>query len=299
MIVVCAGCGKSYKGQPGPKPFKCKQCGNRFTFPEASREPATGKRLCSCCWNEVPLQPAELECPACGQRVATPEGGRMKDAGEPAPPASDSASRNEPPADENDARHAEEKHSEVLETRITHVIKKGATLDEKERQRLLRDLRGLAEIRQELETKLHKLQSEVIAERNKAQEAVAERDQAVADVQAAAETLRQTEAQFEEMKAVVAAALEPIPAAFQAGVQPLIQQAGDAAFLVNRVRRALGDAADANARENLQKLDETLAQLEENIRAFQRDYAARLGEVIGGGQAGGENEPVEPEAAQA
>lgn len=289
MFVICAGCGKKYKAEPGLKRFQCKQCGNLFTAQAKVRAPAEGKRLCSCCWNEVPSKPAALECQACGQKVSTPEGGLMLEEGG-SEGAADSGAR-EPVAPIEQPKHPtpqarpvvpRQSPSGIFETRVTQVLEKSA-VEDKEKARLLRDLRGLMDIRRELEVKVHTLESEAVRSRNVVAEAQAARDAAVQAIEEVKAERDLALAQLDEVREVVTSALEPLPGEFEAGMRESLQQAGDVSFLANRALRALpAGAASPDAQEQFKKLEAALRALEDNLRDWQGRFTTRLREVLGG-----------------
>ena len=69
LIVACAGCGKRYKGSVTGKNFKCADCNNLFTFPDAPRVPEANKTFCTHCWAEMDIAEDLKDCPSCGQKV--------------------------------------------------------------------------------------------------------------------------------------------------------------------------------------------------------------------------------------
>ena len=70
LIVTCAGCGAKYRGESGPKKFRCVKCSNLFTFPDQPKTSTAGRILCSNCWTEnVPSENLKICC-FCGQRVS-------------------------------------------------------------------------------------------------------------------------------------------------------------------------------------------------------------------------------------
>src|SRR5436190_12963608 len=76
LIVTCAGCGAKYRGESGPKKFRCAACSNLFTFPDQPKAPTTGTILCSNCWTEtVPTEKLKT-CGFCSQRVSPRYGGQ-------------------------------------------------------------------------------------------------------------------------------------------------------------------------------------------------------------------------------
>ncbi|MEI6234058.1 MAG: hypothetical protein WCT04_13470 [Planctomycetota bacterium] len=75
LIVTCAGCGAKYRGESGPKKFRCAACSNLFTFPEQPKTASAGTILCSNCWTEtVPTEKLKT-CGFCSQRVSPRYGG--------------------------------------------------------------------------------------------------------------------------------------------------------------------------------------------------------------------------------
>ncbi len=75
LIVTCAGCGAKYRGESGPKKFRCAACSNLFTFPEQPKAATAGTILCSNCWTEtVPTEKLKT-CGFCSQRVSPRYGG--------------------------------------------------------------------------------------------------------------------------------------------------------------------------------------------------------------------------------
>ncbi len=75
LIVTCAGCGAKYRGESGPKKFRCAACSNLFTFPDQPKSASTGTILCSNCWTEtVPTEKLKT-CGFCSQRVSPRYGG--------------------------------------------------------------------------------------------------------------------------------------------------------------------------------------------------------------------------------
>ena len=75
LIVTCAGCGAKYRGESGPKKFRCAACSNLFTFPDQPKAASTGTILCSNCWTEtVPTEKLKT-CGFCSQRVSPRYGG--------------------------------------------------------------------------------------------------------------------------------------------------------------------------------------------------------------------------------
>ncbi len=75
LIVTCAGCGAKYRGESGPKKFRCAACSNLFTFPDQPKSAAAGSILCSNCWTETVPTEKLKNCGFCSQRVAPRYGG--------------------------------------------------------------------------------------------------------------------------------------------------------------------------------------------------------------------------------
>ena len=69
LIVTCASCGKRYKGSTPNKKFKCTECQNLFTFPEAPHAPAAGYTCCTNCWTEILIDENVRDCPGCNQKI--------------------------------------------------------------------------------------------------------------------------------------------------------------------------------------------------------------------------------------
>jgi hypothetical protein len=81
IIVTCAGCGKRFKGSPGPKKFKCSDCSNLFMFPDAPCTPSEGHTYCTLCWTELGQDAGLEDCPNCRQKIKTGIAGKAVLAG--------------------------------------------------------------------------------------------------------------------------------------------------------------------------------------------------------------------------
>src|SRR4051812_37111243 len=68
IIVICAGCGSQFRGNPGLRKYKCPACFNLFTFPSGARTADPGARLCSNCWSSFSAQQSLANCPICCQK---------------------------------------------------------------------------------------------------------------------------------------------------------------------------------------------------------------------------------------
>lgn len=75
IIVSCAGCCRRYKGQPGPKKFRCTNCDNHLTFPREPHEPIEGTVYCSSCWTGISVTDELAQCPICSQKIDVNAGG--------------------------------------------------------------------------------------------------------------------------------------------------------------------------------------------------------------------------------
>lgn len=75
IIVSCAGCCRRYKGQPGPKKFRCTNCDNHLTFPREPHEPIEGTVYCSSCWTGISVTDDLSQCPICSQKIDVNAGG--------------------------------------------------------------------------------------------------------------------------------------------------------------------------------------------------------------------------------
>ena len=70
LVVTCAGCGKRYKGSTRGKKFKCSECLNLFTFPDAPHAPSPGFTCCTNCWTEILIDENLKDCPTCTQKLS-------------------------------------------------------------------------------------------------------------------------------------------------------------------------------------------------------------------------------------
>jgi len=289
VIVTCAGCGKRYKGVPGPKKFKCASCANVFTYPDGARAPSAGHVLCSNCWTESELSDALESCASCNQRISPKFGGKAT------PPAS-ASSMNQAVGDDTGERKAvlETKYIQTntaaleakiqeLQTQLT-MSREGQGGAFKEREELYSKIDALRMKNAELQKQVQDLQTqagagsasaaEVDAVRAQLAATLQERDTAVATAEALEREKVEAIEQLEQFRQAAVATLEPLAGEFSAVMHEISTRAET---LFSELRQAREEHL-----ARLERLEFVANQLGAELHSAQRNFGQRLADIIGG-----------------
>ncbi|HEY3322574.1 MAG TPA: hypothetical protein VGP72_19090 [Planctomycetota bacterium] len=241
-IVVCAGCGKRYKGTPGERKFRCTTCNNLLTFPPSARSANPNRLLCSNCWSDLERTADLSACPYCQQRVSLDFGGQA-------------LAGNHGQADAGDEHAQIQAARRQLEAKNLELQ---AQLAESQAHRTRSEEQFASRLR-EAEEKSAKMLSELGSAR-------AELDQANAQTQAA-------QAQLEQFRAAAVVALEPLVQEFATRMSITL---ADVATLQSKIQDTRQELCT-----RLDSLDRVCSQLEQRLCALDGELGQHLNAVLG------------------
>jgi DNA-directed RNA polymerase subunit RPC12/RpoP len=318
IIVTCAGCGKRFKGASATKKFKCSDCANLFTFPDAPHSPIPSHSFCTHCWTEVPQDETLKACPNCNQKMRFGIAGKAMLAGSGAVQhVNVTPAHGNPPADNTQAQLAAilKERDALLEVTKEHEKTKTVLL---QRVALAEASKGPAEMsaeetaKWELQMQIGELNSKLAALQNELDSAVQIRDDALSFAEskvAELEALAAAPGKSAEADAKIAE-LEAQTAKLMRERDDALEGMSQAKFNLDRYREAavaalepLGQEYSRAMKELMAESESMLAQLHEQhrdshkrmeeqintlganmrerMRAVRRQMAERLSQVLG------------------
>jgi hypothetical protein len=261
IIVSCAGCGKRYKGLPGPRKFKCAACQNLLTYPDSPHASSPAKLVCSFCWKDNNFDEGIAHCAHCGQKVSAKFGGKA------AYPASASARMLVAVPDEpavQDKTDLVEKIA-LLELELQAMQKAKSESDAK-----IAELLNMMVNAQTAQATMRMEWDRAVSD---ATQSRAESDRARAELVQARAEMAQARAEMDHFRESAAASLGPLGHEFNLAMTEMMGQAEQ------MLAHARQTQEQANTR--MEELAGISATLSENFSSLRQQFCERIAVVLG------------------